>query len=784
MLLTPLDEQYRFRVNIRPIKTAYFVREDDRENLIRTLRLISTQWGGIRNLIIPVRPNLTIAPFFEHILKLHEPDWFVSCLVGTHEDDYEIARERSREHGQFQVYLSQLFPDRQIDLQIRDFLDERDITAHPLSIISDEDLNVYDPDPLQPFRARGQVLSTHELFLKTDDDYRAADELINLVLFGSIFPGQEDDYSQLLRIQKISVDMRERLFWECQFQNSPFSSVLNLTTYGVRLYTATGVLESPHFDIVLVNSFNSLCWYWNLRGLREVVQHSDLGRHTLLLPIELLDDVKALEQLLSFISENITYPSHHSNLDISFRVWDNESAELLKGVLPNLPSLEPLDDDKISFTYTWGTKKALEETNAGKQKLSYSFAGLSYVDNYRETAGLNPPIVTNLNLKSNELLLSPPTGFRNRYGGATAVDFECDVWNRYPDNRFIAESIKAGSRFSPYGLSMITTTPDQPRLNSFNLPDEWETLRIHFESKGYQVRLSRDGQYSDAIVSLVGGLNGIELLASKESYLLLDMLALKSTKKIAQRIVNMLGIEENRTSEIEYLFNEMEIAPELKGLPKTYRQLSNDPRLKPYRSNLLNLLNRLSEAEVIKRGFYLDCPHCGAPDWYPLLSINERLTCSGCSNNFGLPVEMPVGTEIQWQYRLNTLINRAVDQDVLPNILSLYYAIKQRKCSCLTVGLELLRDGRVQKEFDFLFISEQKVYAGECKAGSELGDKDSGTALLAAKLGFHRFYFCTVRNFSSDTLRRIEETKSKLGREELKMEIEIITGTDLLGVPV
>lgn len=193
---------------------------------------------------------------------------------------------------------------------------------------------------------------------------------------------------------------------------------------------------------------------------------------------------------------------------------------------------------------------------------------------------------------------------------------------------------------------------------------------------------------------------------------------------------------------------------------------------------------QLSEAQVIKRGFYLPCPQCSAPDWYPLQSLHERLVCTGCSNEFMLPVEQPPGSEIRWQYRLNSLVNRAMDQDVLPNILALHHLTKDRPCACISIGMKLLREDKEKAEFDFLFVSEQQLYAGECKAGRELKEKDYIAAVLAAELGFAGFYFCTVQTFSSETEHRVEELRAQLRDEGYEMDIEILSGTELLGEPV
>jgi hypothetical protein len=77
MIRTPLDSTYKLHINIRPIKVAYFLFADDEISLARIIRLTCTQWGGIRNLIIPIDRPFAVMPINEQMLELHQPDRFV-----------------------------------------------------------------------------------------------------------------------------------------------------------------------------------------------------------------------------------------------------------------------------------------------------------------------------------------------------------------------------------------------------------------------------------------------------------------------------------------------------------------------------------------------------------------------------------------------------------------------------------------------------------------------------------------------------------------------------------
>jgi hypothetical protein len=203
------------------------------------------------------------------------------------------------------------------------------------------------------------------------------------------------------------------------------------------------------------------------------------------------------------------------------------------------------------------------------------------------------------------------------------------------------------------------------------------------------------------------------------------------------------------------------------------------------KAHLLDLLGRLSEIGVVKRGFHASCPSCITPAWYPLATIHKNLTCPGCSHVFPLPVQYPPGSglELGWEYTLNSLVNRAMDQDVLPSVLALYHETKPECLSFFVPGLELCRTGNANPEieFDYLFIREQALFCGECKAGTELSDKDFRTARSAADLGAKEFSFCTVRRFSEATMKRVKELRAELKEQSRQISIKVLTGEQLLG---
>lgn len=535
MLRTPLEERSKFTINVRPVKIAYFVRDHDTESLTRILRFICTQWGGIRNVIIPVLADLTIAPIFQKFLQVHEPDKFVSYLDEEKVQSTENQRWLRRQ-------MEDLFPGRSIDIHNAASFESRDRTAHPLSMFNMEDIKRYRTPTPKFFGGEEVLLPDCKL------GGNGVTTWMQLALYGAVYPGQEELYQKLFTLNPIPVDVGTELFWQDQVHSDPFSSILNLTGYGVvpRGSANASSAYSNHLDVVLVNSVTSACLFWNLRGLRESVQvDKGLGRRTLLLPDGLLNSDESAMTFVAFARRHLPVPGVSANVHLLFYTADPDSHEHLRSVLANVPSLESFTGTSMTVNRT-APRKA---EDLSQSSLLYDcadvngrFFSIAFPDSFKEGVDPNPPILVSLQHGSNELLFTPPDGFRNRFRGAVAVDFECDVWNRYPQVRRVAEAIKSYSWFSHRGLSMLMGVSGYPNFLTFDLPDEWDSLRHFFGSKGYGIRETNVSRHADAVVDLASGSHGVDILASKPVYLLLDMLALKSTKKIAQRIVKDLNL--------------------------------------------------------------------------------------------------------------------------------------------------------------------------------------------------------------------------------------------------
>lgn len=790
MLTTSLHPYYKLRVNVRPIKHAYFIRDDDFETLNKVIRSVCTQWGGIRNLIIPVKPDITIDPIFERALKLHEPDEFVSYVEPFNTAGHE-------KHNALRSYVAAFWPYRGIRIQHGEVFDGLfgggDQSMHVLGVLADDYI----------LNAKQVV---HKFYGSSSDHW------ILYALFGAIYRGQEREYAKTLKLEEreigvpsdssdCSINNLEHIasFWSEQFNNSTHSSILNLTSYGIAPYWGSSNFETLSFNVVLIDSINSLCSYWNLRATKEATQfRPQMGRRILLLPEAFLESLTVLESMINFIRMNLRQPNFETNRHINFNVWDAGKVPRLKSILHLLEGLKESTDTSFREGWRFGGADPNKLLERYEGTLVYNvsppyFAEEGFVGTYYE--GMRSQIALNMELHEgdNEILYEPPQAFRNRFRQGTILDIVGDIWDRYPRDQGIATNIRQSSWFTRYGLSFVTTTPEENAHIDINLPDEWTALDLYFKPRGYDISLSVAGKYGNALIGLAGGLSEVTTLATKATYNLLNSLTFRSTKKIVQQILKQSELSDEIVAtfqplleeRLQPLIDELDINPELRRVTKIFSELSSNLNLrKPEKEALLDLISDLSAKQIIKRGFNLKCERCGTPSWYPLQIAQETITCLGCSYQYPFPVKRAQGQEIQWEYTLNTLVNRLMDQDALPHVLALHCLAKNKEISCAVPGLLLQRTdegkGKHVTDLDFVFISKQQIYAGECKSGTELGDKDFETARLADELGIQHFYFCTVKAFSENTQQQIEELKTEFRDSGRQTSINVLSGNELI----
>ena len=133
---------------------------------------------------------------------------------------------------------------------------------------------------------------------------------------------------------------------------------------------------------------------------------------------------------------------------------------------------------------------------------------------------------------------------------------------------------------------------------------------------------------------------------------------------------------------------------------------------------LLTAIQPLIETGFVRRGRKERCPACGYEDFYSLHELDERLFCHACQGRFLLGVAAGPD-EPRLTYQLDPLMARAMDQDLLPVLLTLrhLYSPAGGATGAFWPGLDIIPMGERAKkqDCDVLLAQEGNVTVCECK---------------------------------------------------------------------
>ncbi|RMG89283.1 MAG: hypothetical protein D6712_01950 [Chloroflexi bacterium] len=192
---------------------------------------------------------------------------------------------------------------------------------------------------------------------------------------------------------------------------------------------------------------------------------------------------------------------------------------------------------------------------------------------------------------------------------------------------------------------------------------------LQLEQAGYRVSIDDKAPYYEGMLTLLGGVEGIELL-----------------RDAAQ--VRLLSHAQVR-----------------KGRAYTNRELFQLSGGNPH--NLEHTLLQLVKRHIWLRGYRLRCPNCTLEYWYRPQELSDPLTCVGCYRPFIAPLEQP------FAYQLNPLFAEGLRQGALTVLLALYLSYQQNAAVQWAFGL--LLQGEYQTDIDLMVFDGERLYVIECK---------------------------------------------------------------------
>jgi hypothetical protein len=233
------------------------------------------------------------------------------------------------------------------------------------------------------------------------------------------------------------------------------------------------------------------------------------------------------------------------------------------------------------------------------------------------------------------------------------------------------------------------------------LPPPDIQLARHLSSLSLRAQPSGAGQLARTLLDRISDNEGLDALALPHALSILQALIAPSRKKLAQRIrrelqdSGMAAIDEDRVVELlgrEGLFAEL--------ATRTLAQLQGTLGVPP--KVVLSSVGPLCDAAFLQRGRAFACPLCGIKDYLRLAELNDRVACRACRQEFPLPA-VENGQEAPTAYRLDGLMARAMDQDIVPVLLTLRYLLRRPEASNHAhwwPGLDLYENDSIDADYE------------------------------------------------------------------------------------
>lgn len=123
-----------------------------------------------------------------------------------------------------------------------------------------------------------------------------------------------------------------------------------------------------------------------------------------------------------------------------------------------------------------------------------------------------------------------------------------------------------------------------------------------------------------------------------------------------------------------------------------------------------DLAEDLAAAGWVERGLEIRCTECSIRSFIPLNEVQSAADCPACSS----PQEFTRGPGLAVQYRLNGLVDRALDQGVVPHLMASAALQARDARTDLLLGVDM-EFGSVTAEVDLFGVHGGRVVSGEVK---------------------------------------------------------------------
>lgn len=164
----------------------------------------------------------------------------------------------------------------------------------------------------------------------------------------------------------------------------------------------------------------------------------------------------------------------------------------------------------------------------------------------------------------------------------------------------------------------------------------------------------------------------------------------------------------------------------------------------------------LCAAGWAERGFKILCDNCGRPSFLPIATVVNVPSCPGCGSHQTFSFN---AHGVHVHYRLNTFVDQASDQGLIPHVLAVAAIFARNVNTYLIPGLDVTFRNGTKCEIDLYGIHEGRIVVGEVKTSPSDFTEDQILKYLtnAKLLGASTFIFASIFDLSRKQVKAIKK---------------------------
>lgn len=285
--------------------------------------------------------------------------------------------------------------------------------------------------------------------------------------------------------------------------------------------------------------------------------------------------------------------------------------------------------------------------------------------------------------------------------GQTKMRFRGESLDALPKSAPIAEMIVNNGSWEDGALRISILTDTNYRL-PLRIPTLSESVSVLLKSATQNYALSDKGKIGDALLNTG---TSHELLLPGIYQTIIEL----TTPRSAQLLKELKAMRENGHHDADLA----DLASRWGGRSaRRYRDATNLPKKGGAEQHPVELLCAAGWAE---RGLEIRCHRCGTTSFALLQSVSSQAICPGCGSHESFTSEKH-GLKVF--YRLDTFIDQASDQGVIPHIIVAEVFKKRDPRTFILPGVDVVLKDDTKTEIDIFGIHAGQIISGEVKTSS------------------------------------------------------------------